>query len=70
LLIYVTVMYRGTKLVIFNFCTVDSFSILDKGSKNLHITIIIIIIIIIIMTTITFKLFNVYAFMVKFMNQR
>lgn len=34
-LIYITVMYRGAKLVIFNFCTFDPFSILDEGSKNL-----------------------------------
>ena len=36
LLIYVTVMYRGTKFVILNFCTFDIFSILDEDSKNLY----------------------------------
>lgn len=29
-------MYRGTKLVILNFCAFNPFSILDEGSKNLH----------------------------------
>ena len=36
LLIYVTIMYRGTKFVILNFCTFDIFSILNEGSKNLY----------------------------------
>lgn len=36
LLIYITVMYRDTKLVILNFCAFDLFSILNEGSKNLN----------------------------------
>lgn len=36
ILIYITIMYRGTKLMVLNFCTFDVFSFLDKGSKNLQ----------------------------------
>jgi len=38
LLIYITIMYRCTKLVIIYSCTFDILNSLDKGSKNLKTT--------------------------------
>ena len=34
--LYITVMYRNAKFVVFNFCALYIFSNLDEGSKNLY----------------------------------
>jgi len=36
ILLYITVMYRNAKFVVFNFCAFYIFSNLDEGSKNLY----------------------------------
>ena len=36
LLMYIPVMYSGTKLVVFNFCASNILCLLDEGSKNLQ----------------------------------